>query len=88
MIANPYQPYSQSVTVTRRQDVEPALQAAVDRAMIEAMVFPVRGILVTRHDHNSFTVTLSESVPFGTTLELDLRGAEDKSTMRLRNPSG
>ena len=77
MLTNPYQPYSQAVTVTRSQDVEPALQAAVDRAMAEAMNFPVRGILVTRHNHNSFTVTLSESVPFGTTLELDLRDAEE-----------
>lgn len=73
MDVHPYRPYSQSISLTRRQDLEPALQCAVEKAIAQAMLDPVRGIQVTRHDHSSFTVTLTESVPFGTTVELDLR---------------
>ncbi|WP_165478384.1 hypothetical protein [Arthrobacter sp. S39] len=68
-------PYSQFVSVAQRKDLEVALEAAVEQAIATAMILPIWGILVTRHDHGSFTVTLTDSVPFGTTVELDLRDA-------------
>lgn len=43
---------------------------AVSAALTIAMSERRRGILVTRHGRNSFTVTPSEAVPFGLTREL------------------
>jgi len=71
------QPYSRSITVAKRQDLEPALDSAVEGAIAHAMLFPARGVLVRRYDHGSFTVELTEDVPFGTTIELDLRHKQE-----------
>jgi hypothetical protein len=49
--------------------MERQLNEAVAMAMERAMAERRQGILVTQHDHNSFTVTLSDAVPFGLTRE-------------------
>jgi hypothetical protein len=49
--------------------MERQLDQAVTIARTQAMVEGRQGILVTRHDYNSFTVGLSEAVPFGLTRE-------------------
>lgn len=58
-----------AVSVTDRASMERQLDQAVTIAKTQAMVEGRQGILVTRHDYNSFTVDLSETVPFGLTRE-------------------
>lgn len=62
-----------SVSVIERDQLDTALDAAVHRAIEEAVTSPGRGVLVTRHSHHSFTVELTGDVPYGTTVERDLR---------------
>jgi hypothetical protein len=49
--------------------MERQLDAAVEAALSQAMHQGRQGILVTQHDHASFTVDLSDAVPFGLTRE-------------------
>ncbi len=56
-------------TVADRADMERRLDEAVAIAMTWATQEGRRGILVTRHDRDSFTVALSDAVPFGLTRE-------------------
>ncbi|MFJ4029561.1 hypothetical protein ACIPWF_19450 [Paenarthrobacter sp. NPDC089989] len=58
-----------SVTATTRSNMEARLDAAVIVAKRAAMRNGTQGILVTRLDYGSFTVDLSDSVPFGLTRE-------------------
>jgi hypothetical protein len=58
-----------AVTATDRASMERQLDEAVSVAIARAMHERRRGILVTRHDHDSFTVALSNAVPFGLTRE-------------------
>lgn len=58
-----------SVTATDRASMELQLDEAVAAARSMAMNERHRGILVTRHDYRSFTIALSEAVPFGLTRE-------------------
>lgn len=58
-----------AVTATDRASMERELGEAVAAAMTPAMREGRRGILVTRHDSSSFTVDLSDAVPFGLTCE-------------------
>ena len=44
---------------------------AVALAELEAYAEQARGVLVTRHDFDLFTVSLSSMVPFGVTVERD-----------------
>ncbi|MCY1199388.1 hypothetical protein D9M72_107900 [compost metagenome] len=55
--------------VTDRANMDLQLDEAVDRVRIQAMIERRRGILVTRRGHDTFRVTLSDSVPFGLTRE-------------------
>lgn len=57
------------VTATDRATMEKRLDEAVAVARTRAMQEGRRGILVTRHNHESFTVALSDAVPFGLTRE-------------------
>lgn len=70
-------PYTISITIDRREDLEHHLDLAVGQAIRKAHASPNRGILVTRHDHSSFTIELSAEVPYGTTIERDLRARQD-----------
>jgi hypothetical protein len=58
-----------AVNVTDRASMERQLDQDVTIAKTQAMHEGRQGILVTRHDYNSFTVDLSEAVPFGLTRE-------------------
>jgi hypothetical protein len=58
-----------AVSVTDRASMERQLDQAVTIAKMWAMHEGRQGILVTRHEYNSFTVDLSEAVPFGLTRE-------------------
>ncbi|SDL94975.1 hypothetical protein [Arthrobacter sp. ok362] len=58
-----------TVTATDRSSMERQLDAAVEAALSQAMHEGRQGILVTQHDHASFTVDLSDAVPFGLTRE-------------------
>ena len=58
-----------AVTVTVRANMERRLDDATAIAKAWAMDEGCRGILVTRHDRGSFTVALSDAVPFGLTRE-------------------
>jgi hypothetical protein len=57
------------VKVTDRASMERRLDEAVTLARTRAMQERRQGILVTRHDYDSFTVALSDAVPFGMTRE-------------------
>jgi hypothetical protein len=57
------------VTARDRASMDRQLDEAVAVAKARAMRERRQGILVTRHAHDSFTVALSDAVPFGTTLE-------------------
>lgn len=58
-----------AVTVTDRANMEGRIDEAVAIAKSWAMEERCRGILVTRHGRGSFTVALSDAVPFGLTRE-------------------
>lgn len=59
-----------TVTASSRIELEQKLEQAVFAAKGKSLALGKReGILVTRHDYNVFTVSLSDTVPFGTTLE-------------------
>jgi hypothetical protein len=53
-----------------RQLLEERLEAAVSHLQEAAMLTGAYGILVTRHKPGSYTVALSDQVPFGMTREL------------------
>jgi hypothetical protein len=59
-----------AVTVTDRASMQRQLDEAVSAAKAQAMGEGSKGILVTRHGYGSFTVALSDAVPFGLTREL------------------
>ena len=59
-----------AVIVTDRASMEQQLDEVVTAARALAMSEGHKGILVTRHDYGSFTVALSDAVPFGLTREL------------------
>lgn len=58
-----------AVTAPDRASMERQLDEAVAVAVTRAMHEGRQGILVTQHDSDSFTVTLSDAVPFGLTRE-------------------
>lgn len=58
-----------AIVATDRDSRDRQLDAAVAVARTRAMREGRRGILVTRHAYDSFTVALSDDVPFGLTLE-------------------
>lgn len=58
-----------AVTVSDRRNMDRRLDEAVAVARTRAMSEARQGILVTRHDYGSFTVALSDAVPFGLTRE-------------------
>ena len=64
--------YAVKVRITQRRDLENQLDVAVDAAIREALNSPGRGVLVTRHDHQTFSVELSHEVPQGTITEMAL----------------
>lgn len=59
-----------ALTVTDRESMDYQLDVAVRAAEQNALMGGRQGILVTRHSMDSFTVALSDAVPFGVTREL------------------
>jgi hypothetical protein len=57
-----------TITATNRASMDRQLNDAVTFAQARAM-HERRGILVTRHGHDSFTIAVSDAVPFGLTRE-------------------
>lgn len=57
------------VTVTDRANMELRLDEAVAHTVTRAAQEGRQGILVTRHEFGSFTVALSDAVPYGLTRE-------------------
>lgn len=66
------------ITAFNRSDLERKLDEAVAVAKDAALRERSRGILVTRHHSDTFTVELSSAVPFGTTRESSLSDAPDR----------
>ncbi|MFF1254409.1 hypothetical protein ACFVYC_18215 [Pseudarthrobacter sp. NPDC058329] len=60
--------HSISLTISRRSELEHRLDHAVTK-LLESARQANQGILVTRLSPASFTVCLSDDVPYGTTLE-------------------
>ncbi|MGO4807871.1 hypothetical protein AB4089_22440 [Arthrobacter sp. 2MCAF15] len=58
-----------AVMATDRASIERQLDEAVGAALTQAMREGRQGILVTQHGPASFTVDLSDAVPFGLTRE-------------------
>jgi F420-0:gamma-glutamyl ligase len=58
-----------TLTIADRQSMDSELDAAVTAAKAQALAEKRHGILVTRHGVDTFTVALSEAVPFGLTRE-------------------
>jgi hypothetical protein len=69
--------YSINIAVGDRHDLDEQLDIAVERAIEHALRSPGPGVLVTRHDNERISVQLSGEVPFGTTIERDLRPASE-----------
>lgn len=65
--------YPITFTITNGHDLDLVLDAAVEAAIEQAIQGPRAGILVTRHTHSSFTLALNQEVPYGTTMERDMR---------------
>jgi len=58
-----------TVTLANRSSLEDRLDEAVAAARAVAVQNGRQGILVTRHSYRSFTVALSDDVPFGQSRE-------------------
>ena len=59
-------------SIADRKDLDHKLNVEVDAAIQKAFGSLGQGVLVTRHDRETFTIELSADVPHGTILELDL----------------
>lgn len=70
---NPAVAYSATLRITDRRDLESNLDQAVADAIRRALVNPGKGILVTRHDHETFTIELTDCVEAGLIREADAR---------------
>lgn len=70
MTTNP-QPYSLTLTIDGQERLNDVLDRALGQVLQEALKIGETGILVTRHDHRSYTVELSSDVPIGTIAETD-----------------
>ncbi|MCX2750482.1 hypothetical protein OOZ51_22135 [Arthrobacter sp. MI7-26] len=57
------------VTADTPEALERDLNAAVDVVCRQAMQMGRHGVMVTRHNYASFTVAISEVVPYGQTQE-------------------
>uniref|UniRef100_UPI003899AC7D hypothetical protein n=1 Tax=Pigmentiphaga litoralis TaxID=516702 RepID=UPI003899AC7D len=63
--------YSTTFTVTERNELEPRLDHETAEAIAAATSLGV-GLVVTRHDANTFTIAASPEVPPGLIHERDL----------------
>jgi hypothetical protein len=61
-----------TVIVETRATMDRQLAEAEEAARAKALDYGSRGIVITRHNLNLFTVALSNEVPFGLTVEQQL----------------
>lgn len=59
------------ITGTTRTEIDESLTQAVAMAQSKAEESGRKGILVTRHSHDLYTVRVSADVPYGLTVESD-----------------
>lgn len=59
------------IRIQHKAELSEKLDAAVAAAHAQATTAPTRGVLVTRHDFDHFSVALSPDVPFGVIHESD-----------------
>jgi hypothetical protein len=71
-LAQAHAPYIANIRIHARKDLEKELDFVVDDAIMEASRRGGPGIVVTRNSPSSFTVELSEEVPYGTIFERTL----------------
>lgn len=71
-MVNNITPHAVKLRIADRKDLENELNAEVNAAIEKAIRNPGQGLLVTRHDRETFTIELSGDVPQGTIHELDL----------------
>lgn len=65
-------PLPTNIKIDSRVSLEIELNHVVERTIQSALTSPGAGILVTRHDQQTFTVEISAEVPFGVIAERDL----------------
>ncbi|MEV7605680.1 hypothetical protein AB0N65_09595 [Paenarthrobacter sp. NPDC089322] len=63
--------YYVEVRVTEGRELQNQLNEAVGKAIREGLVNPGRGVMVTRHDQQTFSVELTHDVPHGTISECE-----------------
>lgn len=73
-----------TVVVESRATMDRQLAEAEEAARAKALEYGSRGIVITRHDLNLFTVSLSNEVPFGQTVEQQLWEPAQISSSRAR----
>ncbi|MCO4273790.1 hypothetical protein NG701_04990 [Pseudarthrobacter sp. HLT3-5] len=69
--------YPMPITISNRRELDQMLDSAVEAAIEQATQRPGAGILVTRHNHRSFSLSFSQEVPYGTIMERDMRPSFD-----------
>ncbi|KRE76675.1 hypothetical protein ASG79_17775 [Arthrobacter sp. Soil761] len=65
--------YSVAIHLAHRRDLDTKVDKAVAAAIEAASRHGRQGILVSRQDHRTLTVELSDTVPYGQIKEVDLR---------------
>jgi hypothetical protein len=60
-----------TVMAKSKMQMERRLEDAMSHLLERAMIHRDRGIMVTRHSPNEFTLELHPDIPFGVTRELD-----------------
>lgn len=68
--------YLINIAAGDRCELDAQLDVAEARAIEHALESRQLGVLVTRHDNERASVQLSDKVPFGTTIERDLRNTK------------
>ncbi|WP_422935155.1 hypothetical protein [Sinomonas sp. P47F7] len=64
-------PFALRITAESQAGLDAALGEAVERAIGHALAGRSHGVLVTRHGRDSYTVEVTDEVPFGFTQERD-----------------
>ncbi|WP_050055051.1 hypothetical protein [Pseudarthrobacter siccitolerans] len=66
--------YPMTFTIASPHDLDQILDTAVEAAIEQATQRPAgAGILITRHNHRSFSLSFNQEVPYGTIMERDMR---------------
>ncbi|WP_223987802.1 hypothetical protein [Arthrobacter sp. NicSoilB8] len=72
------------ITALDAESVQESINEAVGLLILAALERPSSGILLTRHDHSTYTAELSSDVPYGQTLEVRSDGVHLPESPLLR----